>query len=276
MPGGSPVPKGVALGSRRQPQPIAHTERPFPATRWGSGAHRTPNPVTLVTSSHRAPAPERIRTPQASCAVAAGGAPPRLTHRAQPLSPAQDQGAAAAPPGPPPPHVVRAGAPRPAPRGRSRKCPSAPRMRPGGCGCQGDGRSPERLVLAPGELLDQVSFGGPGRLGSSSRSSQNVLLPEQESEFSPRGPSLPLGSGDPRATPAPCGGIWRPDASFAFSRLPPSCVVQPRTVPSPDRPRRSPQPSGDGPALPSLPPPALQVAACLSLSSSTYCVVQVT
>lgn len=56
-------------------------------------------------------------------------------------------------------HDVRAGARRPAGRERRRKCPSAPRMRPGGCGCQGDGRSQELLVLATGEL-ERASLAG--------------------------------------------------------------------------------------------------------------------
>lgn len=78
-------------------------------------------------------------------------------------------------------------------RGRHRKCRSAPRMQLGGGGCQGDGSFKEPLVLAIGDLK-RVSTSGPRRLGSSSPGSQDVLLPEQESEFSRGAPSLLLHS----------------------------------------------------------------------------------
>lgn len=54
---------------------------------------------------------------------------------------------------------VRAGARCLAMRGRHRKCPLAPRMRPGAGGCQGDGSFQEPLVLAVGCL--EVSRCGP-------------------------------------------------------------------------------------------------------------------
>ena len=74
--------------------------------------------------------------------------------------------------------------------------PSAPRMRPGGGGCQGDESFQEPLVLAIVSL--EVSRGGLWLLGSSSRGFQDVLLLEQESEF-------------PRVRPRSSSGfsVWR-------------------------------------------------------------------
>lgn len=162
-------------------------------------------------------------------------------------------------------------------RGRHRKCLTAPRMQLGGGGCQGDGSFKEPLVLAIGDL-ERVSTCGPRRLGSSSPGSQDVLLPEQESEFS-RG--LPLSSSFPASCgrwPNPACEARRPDSGFAVPPQP-SCLVQHRTscilARVPDSPWRSQQPSRTtlSPSCPWLGPfaaPAGQTTACFPLSNTCW------
>lgn len=122
---------------------------------------------------------------------------------------------------------VRAGARNPEPvRGRHRKCPRRPGCDRAAAVAWATGASKSRWYS---RLLTEKKFpvAGPWRLGSSSRGSQDVLLPEQESEFLwglPRFSSVLASCG---RCPHPAGEARRLIAALPSCLQPASDLFQP-------------------------------------------------